>query len=223
MRDSTDNTQRSRKQLLRVLIADDSQQTRRTTRLMLSMLDQVRVVAMARNGLETIREARQHNPDIALIDINMPELDGLSALYKIRSELPGMVPIIISAERQIQTVKDAVTIGAIEYMVKPFTAEELEQAINRAADLVYAYRQRLEAAKKEEKQYVRKMMAAAGDLIREKRTDDEAVQVFENLAEYPQCDERILRHLAMVYVVRQDWEKLARLAERLKQRDEEKT
>ena len=67
------------KSKLRVLIADDIQETRRNTRLMLATIDDVEVVAIAANGVQAVQFAREHHPDIVLLDINMPEMDGLTA------------------------------------------------------------------------------------------------------------------------------------------------
>ena len=64
---------------LRVLIADDIQETRRNTRLMLSMIEYVEVVAIASNGLQAVEMTKQQQPDIVVLDINMPEMNGLQA------------------------------------------------------------------------------------------------------------------------------------------------
>src|SRR5690349_20530651 len=75
----------SPKKKLRVLIADDVQETRRNTRLMLATIDDVEVVAIAANGIQAVELTEEHHPDILLLDINMPEMDGLTA-YRKRSE-----------------------------------------------------------------------------------------------------------------------------------------
>ena len=64
------------KRKLRVLIADDVQETRRSTRLMLSMVSDVEVVAIASNGLQAVQMSKEQKPDIVVLDINMPELNG---------------------------------------------------------------------------------------------------------------------------------------------------
>ena len=86
---------------LRVLIADDVQETRRNTRLMLATIDDVEVVAIAANGIQAVDLAKEHHPDILLLDINMPELDGLSAYRRIAQMYPDTGCIIISAERTL--------------------------------------------------------------------------------------------------------------------------
>src|SRR5690606_35107156 len=109
---------------LRILIADDTQQTRRSTRLMLTLIPGVEVVAMAQNGREAVELARKYRPDVALMDVNMPQLDGLSAIKAMRQMLPDLVCLVISAERDNKTLRAAMVAGAQDYLIKPFTTEE---------------------------------------------------------------------------------------------------
>src|SRR5829696_871405 len=121
---------------LRVLIADDVQETRRNTRLMLATIDDVEVVAIASNGVQAVELAKEHHPDIVMLDINMPELDGLSAFRRIAQIYPDTGCIIISAEKDTTTLRTAMSIGVQEYLIKPFTGDELETAIARVRVLV---------------------------------------------------------------------------------------
>jgi CheY-like chemotaxis protein len=89
---------------LRALIADDVQETRRNTRLMLSTLG-VEVVAIASNGLQAVEMAKEHHPDLVLLDINMPEMDGLTAYKHIALNHPDTGCIIISAESDAATLR----------------------------------------------------------------------------------------------------------------------
>src|SRR5512134_3245042 len=133
----------SNKRKSRVLIADDVQETRRNTRLMLATIDDVEVVAIAANGVQAVQLAKEHHPDIVLLDINMPEMDGLTAYREIHKILPGTGCIIISAEKDTSTFRTAISVGVQEYLVKPFTVEELEEAIGRVRELVEQYRVKL--------------------------------------------------------------------------------
>src|SRR5262245_51291418 len=108
------------KRKLRVLIADDVQETRRNTRLMLATIDDVEVVAIASNGLQALQLSKEQHPDIVLLDINMPEMDGLTAYREIAKVQPGTGCIIISAEKDTTTFRTAISVGVQEYLIKPF-------------------------------------------------------------------------------------------------------
>src|SRR6266540_7428916 len=136
-------TEGTRRRKLRILIADDVQETRRNTRLMLATIDDVEVVAIAANGLQAVQLAEEHHPDILLLDINMPEMDGLTAYRKIAQMYPDIGCIIISAEKDTTTLRTAMSIGVQEYLIKPFTIEELETAIIRVDKRVQEIRQKL--------------------------------------------------------------------------------
>lgn len=205
-------------QLLRVLIADDFHETRRSVRIMLSMNPDVVVVAIAKNGPEAVNLAREHHPDIVVMDINMPGMDGLTAFKKISEIYPDTGCIIISAQREIDALNKAITLGVQEYLGKPFSIEELNEAVNRVGEQVRQKRPSLENAGRLHKQSEKSLEKLALEYSRSKRTDDKALEVFEQLAENPDCDLRWLRTLAMLYIIREEWGKLKALAERLEKR-----
>lgn len=211
-------TQVTTRRKLRVLIADDVQETRRNTRLMLATIDDVEVVAIAANGTQAVELAKQHHPDIVLLDINMPELDGLSAYRHIAQIHPDTGCIIISAEKDTSTLRAAMSIGVQEYLIKPFTGDELEQAIARVSERVVKQRIKLAQDTQLRKQRQAYLLQLAAEYAKTRRTDDKAVEVFEQLAAYPQCEMRWLQNLAMIYIVRQDWGKLKLLAAKVEQR-----
>ena len=211
-------TEVSRRSKLRVLIADDIQETRRNTRLMLATIDDVEVAATASNGVQAVQLAAEHHPDIVLLDINMPEMDGLSAFKRIAQIHPDTGCIIISAEKDTTTLRTAMSLGVQEYLIKPFTVEELETAIARVHQRVLQTRQKLaqaELLKRRNEAYLKQL---ASEYAKTRRTDNQAVEVFEQLAENQQCEARWLQNLAMIYVVRQDWGKLKILAAKVEQR-----
>ncbi|HJS18940.1 MAG TPA: response regulator [Anaerolineales bacterium] len=203
---------------LRVLIADDIQETRRNTRLMLATIDDVEVVAIASNGLQAVDLAKEHHPDILLLDINMPELDGLSAYRKISQIHPDTGCIIISAEKDTTTLRTAMSVGVQEYLIKPFTVDELETAIARVNERVQQTRQKFAQAEQLRRRNEAYLKQLAGEYAKTRRADDQAVEIFERLAENPQCETRWLQNLAMIYIVRQDWGKLKILAANVEQR-----
>ena len=208
----------SPKKKLRVLIADDIQETRRNTRLMLATIDDVEVVAIASNGVQAVQLAEEHYPDILLLDINMPEMDGLTAYKEIAQIHPDIGCIIISAEKDTTTLRNAMSIGVQEYLIKPFTVEELETAIARVYERVAKARQNLAQAEQLRTRNEIYLKQLASEYAKARRTDDQAVEVFEQLAENPQCETRWLQNLAMIYVIRQMWGRLKILAELMEQR-----
>lgn len=203
---------------MRVLIADDVQETRRNTRLMLATMDDVEVVAIASNGLQAVQLTREHRPDIVLLDINMPEMDGLTAYKEILKIRPDTGCIIISAEKDPATLRAAMSIGVQEYLIKPFTVDELEEAIARVRTRVEQMRLKLAQTAQLQRQREAYLAQLAVEYAKARRTDDKAIEVFEQLAENPKCEMRWLQHLAMIYVVRQKWERLKILAEKIEKR-----
>ena len=210
------------KQKLRILIADDIQETRRNTRLMLATIDDVEVVAIAANGVQALQLAKEQHPDIVLLDINMPEMDGLTAYREIHKVLPGTGCIIISAEKDTATFRNAISVGVQEYLVKPFTAEELEAAIDRVRVLVDQYRVKLAQDTQLRKQREAYLLQLATEYSKTHRTDEKAMEVFEQLAQNPACEMRWLQTLAMIYVVRNEWARLRALATKLEYRAKNK-
>jgi YesN/AraC family two-component response regulator len=205
----------SPKRKMRMLIADDVQETRRNTRLMLSTILDAEVVAIATNGLQAVQLAKEHHPDIVIMDINMPEMDGLTAAKEIINYSPDTGCIIMSSERDTTTLRNAMSIGAQEYLIKPFTVDELEQAVNRVSERVARYRQRAVQTDELHQRSELYLKQLAEEYTRTRRTDVQSLDVFEQLAANPQCEIRWLRTLAMLYVIRQDWGKLNTLAARL--------
>ena len=200
---------------LRILIADDFQETRRNTRLMIATLDNVEVVAIASNGRQAVEMTKEHRPDIVILDVNMPEMDGLTAFKHIVQAYPGTGCIIISAESNPATVSKAMSIGIQEYLVKPFLTEELETAIKHVSEQLKETRQEIVRLNQSNTNYLAYLEQLASEYLKEGRTDDDATQIFERLADDPQCDVRWLESLAMMYAVRWEWGKLKSLAARL--------
>ena len=203
---------------LRILIADDVQEARRNTRLMLATIDDVEVVAIASNGLQAVQLAKEHHPDIVLLDINMPELDGLSAYLRIAQIHPDTGCIIISAEKDTTTLRTAMSLGVQEYLIKPFTVDELDVAVKRAHDRVIENRKKIAQVRELSRKKEDYLKQLANEYSKTRRTDDKAMEVFEQLAENPQCEGRRLQTLAMIYIVRQQWGRLRILAEKVEQR-----
>lgn len=193
----------------RVLIADTTQETRRNTRVMLSAVKGVEVVAIALDGTQAVEMARQHKPDVVLLDINMSKLNGLNAYKQILQVNPTTACILVSAENHPETVQAAKEMGIQNFLVKPFTEYELESAMQ---DVI----QRLDG--KLNGQHVKELRKLADEYVRTKRTDEEAVKVFEEAIKLPDSELVWMQTLAMIYVVRKRWGKLKVLAEQLELR-----
>ncbi|MCP5095813.1 MAG: response regulator [Chloroflexi bacterium] len=209
----------NKKERLRVLIADDVMATRRSTRLMMTLIPEVEVVAIAHNGRQALEMAVRHSPDIALMDVQMPEMDGITAVKEMLFHRPQLACIMISAERDRETLKHAMQAGARDFIIKPYTAEQITEVMARVIAIVRAQKPAepttqnlpipMDADRKAQLQTI------AGNYLRARRTDDETIAVLEELATDPLCDQSWLTALSMVYLVRRQWADLKKMAGRL--------
>ncbi|MBK8987217.1 MAG: response regulator transcription factor [Chloroflexi bacterium] len=202
-------------QRLRVLVADDVTETRRSTRLMLTLIPNVEIVAIAKNGREAVELARQHKPDMALMDVNMPHMNGLRAIEVMLAERPEMACIVISAERDPETLLEAMAVGARGYLTKPFTSDQLIETVGRISRGILANRSRADQSATMRRQRDIYLVELANEYVKQRRTDDKALLVYEELAARPDCELQWLMSLAMIYVLRKEWGKLKELAARL--------
>lgn len=120
---------------IRAAIADDVQQTRENIRMLLELDKSITVVGEAGNGQEAVDLARSTQPDVVLMDINMPDMDGIKATEIISMENPRVAVIIISVQGEQEYLKRAMLAGAKEYLIKPFTADELSSTVKRVVEM----------------------------------------------------------------------------------------
>ncbi|MBK7664487.1 MAG: response regulator transcription factor [Sterolibacteriaceae bacterium] len=118
---------------LRILLADDHALVRAGIRRLIEDLPGHLVVAEASDGREAERLARQHDPDIALIDLAMPGLNGLDAIARIAASSPRTRLLALSMHTGEHYVIDALRAGAVGYIVKDAAADELAEALAAAA------------------------------------------------------------------------------------------
>lgn len=115
--------------LTRILLADDHTLVRSGFRALLEQLEGVEVVAEAADGREALRLIEAHRPDIVLMDIAMPELNGLEATARITKQFPDVRVILLSMHANEEYVSEALRTGAAGYMLKDAAAVELELAL----------------------------------------------------------------------------------------------
>ena len=118
---------------VRILVVDDHSVVRQGLRMFLSLDSDLEVVGEASNGLEGIALARELNPDVILMDLLMPVMDGITAIYQLRNELPNIEIIALTSVLEDDKVIGAVRAGAIGYLLKDTKADELCRAIKAAA------------------------------------------------------------------------------------------
>lgn len=119
---------------IRILLADDHNVLRQGMAQALDAQPDMEVVAQAGDGRETIRLAREHRPDVVLMDINMPELDGVAATGEIMKASPNTGVIILTMYRRDEYVFEAIKAGASGYLLKEVELEELLAAIRSVAE-----------------------------------------------------------------------------------------
>jgi two-component system, NarL family, response regulator LiaR len=119
---------------IRILIADDHPVVRQGLRMFLNLDPDLQVVGEATNGAEALELAKQLTPDVVLMDLMMPVMDGLAATAEIRRQAPDTEVIALTTVLDDHSVVRAVQAGAIGYLLKDTDAGELRRAIRAAAD-----------------------------------------------------------------------------------------
>src|SRR5262245_15644221 len=114
---------------MRVLLADDQALFREGLRGLLEAHD-VEVIAEARNGAEAVELARQHKPDVVLMDLVMPEMGGLAATRLINAATPEVRVIILTGSEQDADLFEAIKSGAQGYLVKNVRSDELARLLD---------------------------------------------------------------------------------------------
>lgn len=121
--------------MIRILIVDDIPSTLENLQKLLNFEDDIEVCGTAGDGRRAIEEARRLQPDIVLMDVNMPQLDGIQATELMAQEVPGSPVIIMSVQGERDYIRRAMQAGAREYLIKPFSGDELIASIRRVHQL----------------------------------------------------------------------------------------
>jgi DNA-binding NarL/FixJ family response regulator len=117
---------------IKVLLADDYPGVREAFRSLLESHEDIFVVAEAANGQDAVDEALRLAPDVVILDISMPLLDGMEATRRIVRANPGIAILIVSANDSVDA-RQAISAGARGYVSKSFAAKELPEAIRAVA------------------------------------------------------------------------------------------
>jgi DNA-binding NarL/FixJ family response regulator len=118
---------------VRVLIADDQDLVRAGFTMIIDSRDGLEVVGEAADGIEAVALARSLRPDVILMDVRMPDMDGLEATKKIKEERPRTAVVMLTMHENPAYLREAVRAGAAGYLLKDVSREELVDAIRQVA------------------------------------------------------------------------------------------
>ena len=118
---------------IRILIADDHAVVRQGLKMFLTLDPELEVIGEASDGAEALRLARELHPDVVLMDLLMPQMDGITATSAVRQELPDTEVIALTSVLEDASVVGAIRAGAIGYLLKDTNSDELRRAIKAAA------------------------------------------------------------------------------------------
>jgi two-component system response regulator DesR len=119
--------------MIRILIAEDQSMVRGALAALLALEPDLEVAGEVSTGDQVLAAAREHRPDIALLDIEMPGMDGIEAAAALRREFPDCTPLILTTFGRPANLRRALEVGAAGFLVKDAPAERLADAIRRAA------------------------------------------------------------------------------------------
>ena len=132
--------------MIKLLIVDDIPETRDHLARLIGLEREIDVVGTAGSGEEAIQQAMDLRPDIIVMDINMPGMDGVAASEIISERLPGSPIIMMSVHGEAEHLKRAMLAGAREFLVKPFSGDEFATSIKRVNEREYARRAQMQAS-----------------------------------------------------------------------------
>lgn len=130
----------SNEERIKVLIVDDIAETRENIRKLLQFESDFEIVGAARNGREGIELANELDPDVILMDINMPDIDGITATETIRGQVPHTQIVILTVQEDPNYMRRAMLAGARDFLTKPPPVDEMISAIRRAGQLSHEER-----------------------------------------------------------------------------------
>ena len=111
--------------ILRVLVVDDSKMVRRGICQILQSQADIKVVCQAADGADAVRKVREHRPDVVLLDITMPVMNGFDAARRIKHEFPSTLILVVSQSDAAPFAREAIAAGASGYVVKSNASTDL--------------------------------------------------------------------------------------------------
>ena len=132
----------SNDEVIKVLVVDDIAETRENIRKLLQFEADFEIVGAARNGQEGIELAKELQPDVILMDINMPDIDGITATETIRAQVPHSQIVILTVQADPNYMRRAMLAGARDFLTKPPSVDEMIGAIRRAGEMAHEEREK---------------------------------------------------------------------------------
>ena len=120
---------------IRVLIVESTPQVTKQLRKLLNLMDNVEILKDVRTGQEAIHEIRETKPEVAIVDINLADVNGLNLTEMIRRDLPMTQVVVVSEDKYYDTVLRAMRNGASDFVTHDATLDELSLAVNRAGEI----------------------------------------------------------------------------------------
>jgi pilus assembly protein CpaE len=153
------------REIIRILIVDDITETRESLKKMLYFEPDMEVVGTAESGERAIELARQHQPHVVLMDINMPGLDGISASEAITREVPYAQVVMMSVQGEADYLRRSMLAGARDFLTKPFTMDEMISTVRRVYEMSAHARATLPVTQEAPPEEVRATPAGGAKLV----------------------------------------------------------
>lgn len=126
-----------------MILVDDNAQTRETVARSLRFQDNIDVIGTASNGVRAIHLARELKPDVIIMDVNMPDMDGIAATAIIKRDMPAVEVIMLTVQDDIDYMRRAMLAGARDFLSKPPMIDDLVQSVLRAGEQARLQREKL--------------------------------------------------------------------------------
>src|SRR5262245_16855895 len=122
-------------QKIGVVIVDDIAETRENIKKLLQFEADIEVIGTAKTGREAVTLTREKRPNVVIMDINMPDMDGITATEQITKEVPSAQIVILSVQNDADYLRRAMMAGARDFLTKPPSGDELISTIRRAYEI----------------------------------------------------------------------------------------